>query len=183
MMVTLMNTGTAPATIDNVVVANAGAASAVLATPATLQPGASVLFPVSFAPMQLGSAMAVVEVWTSVATMPLRLPLSGSGRSINLSPTHTTLDFGMVSPGTSTTRSLLVTNIGFQNSGIISFEVVPPGHFSVMGAGGVLAPGEAMQFDITFTTTASSAPGTWSAVLEITATNDFLSIPLSASTN
>ncbi len=77
--VSVINTGTTPVTVSQVIVNGTGFTVSGATTPMTLAANKTASFNVSFAPMNTGSVSGTVKLVTDSAHRPAMLPLNGSG--------------------------------------------------------------------------------------------------------
>ena len=98
--VSVINTGTTPVTVSQVVVNGTGFSVTGTTAPMTLAANQATSFNVKFAPTDTGSVSGSVKVMTDAAHRPAMLPLNGSGS--NTTPQVSTVQ---VSPEVSTPGS------------------------------------------------------------------------------
>ena len=161
-----------------------------LSLPLTLTPGQSATFNVTFTPTTSGNIVGAISVIATVSSSQdpninynsaLSIPLSGTGRSPPgvLQPTPSSISFGSVPVGSSTTQSETLTNSG--NSSVSITQANLSGSaFSVSGLNLplTLVPGQSFTFGVAFAPdSAGSVTGSISFVS--TASNSSLSISLS----
>jgi hypothetical protein len=129
--------------------------------PATLNPGASATYTVTFAPSVQGNYNNAIDIVSNdPMAMTYSVDLSGRGRNPTmnascLSASPDALDFGTVDPGSTRVRTVDVSNCGPQNVTVTEYSIVndPNGPFSLSPAVAtpdVLAPGESTTVDVTF---------------------------------
>ena len=164
--VTLQNTGTGTVTISNVTVSGSGFSTSGLALPTDIAPGQYSTFNVVFSPSAAGNATGSVSITSNAPNSPLVISASGSAVASTplLISSVSTLDFGSVIAGSSSSLSVILTNAGNGNLTISSVGVTGAG-FSASGVGAntTLAPGQTAALNVTFL-----APPTGSAVGTIT---------------
>jgi len=114
---TLTNTGSGPLTISQFAVSGAAYSINGLATPATVAAGGSATFNAVFAPTTAGTLNGTVTVTSNAPNSPANIGLSGTGvaATIALSANPTSLTFGNVSTGSSSSKSVTLTNSGTSN--------------------------------------------------------------------
>lgn len=77
-----------------------------------LAPGAGCALQVTFAPMQSGARAGTLSIASSATTAPLIVSLTGTGMQSHLQITPSSLSFGSIAVGASTTESLTLANTG-----------------------------------------------------------------------
>jgi hypothetical protein len=181
--VTLSNQGSANLSVTQSAGPGTGFSLSGLVLPLTLVPGQSSSFTLSFAPASSGTFTSNLALVSNAPTSPTAISLSGSGVSqiLQLSPSATSLNFGSVTLGASSTQSVALTNTG--NSSVSVSQIGEAGSgFSVIGLSlpVSLSPGQSASFSVDFAPTAvGSMTGAVSVVSS--ATNSPLSISLSGS--
>jgi hypothetical protein len=181
--VTLSNPGSANLSVTQSAGPGTGFSLSGLVLPLTLVPGQSSSFTLSFAPASSGTFTSNLALVSNAPTSPTAISLSGSGVSqiLQLSPSATSLNFGSVTLGASSTQSVALTNTG--NSSVSVSQIGEAGSgFSVIGLSlpVSLSPGQSASFSVDFAPTAvGSMTGAVSVVSS--ATNSPLSISLSGS--
>ena len=179
--ITLKNSGSASVTISQVGVSGIGFSISGLATPTTIAAGGSTSFSAAFAPTSAGSVSGSVSLVNSGPNSPLGIPLSGTGvaatQLLGVSPT--TLSFGNVNDGTSTSQSVTLTNNGNSNVTISSIGVTGAG-FSGSGvnSGLMLSPNQTATLTITFDPS-SGGPVTGTVTIASNATNSPATVSVS----
>ena len=161
-----------------------------LSLPLTLTPGQSATFNVTFTPTTSGSFVGAISVAAIVSSSEDQninynsepyIPLSGTGISPPsvLQPTPSSISFGSVQVGNSTTQSETLTNSGGSSVSITQANLSGAA-FSQSGLNLplTLIPGQSFTFDVVFAPdSAGSVTGSISFVS--TASNSSLSISLS----
>src|SRR5207245_6256306 len=160
-----------------------------LGLPLSLAPGQSATFNVTFTPTTSGSVVGAISVTAIVSSSedsninynsPLSIPLSGTGISLTsvLQPTSSSISFGSVQVGNSTTQSETLTNSGGSSVSITQANLSGSA-FSVSGLNLplTLIPGQSFTFDVVFApNSAGSVTGSISVVSN--ASNSTLTISL-----
>ena len=161
--VTLANSGTSDLQITQIAVTGGAFSVSGVAAPVTISAGQAMALQATFAPKAAGTATGAITI-TSNATNPTStLTLNGSavaaGYTMSLSPTS--LNFGNVAAGSSTTQNLQLSNTG--NSSVTLTRVAASGagiSVSGLGATAALAPSQSVTLHVTFTpTTAGTTAG------------------------
>ncbi len=160
----LTNTGTSALTIAQVIVAGTGFSASSLSLPLSLSSGQSATFSVQFDPTTAGSSTGSISVVSSAPNSPATIALSGSGAAAtqSLSFGATSVAFGAVDTGSSSTQTVAITNTG--NTSVTVSQITETGAgFSLTGAGTpvTLTPGQVLVFGVLFApATAGNASGT-----------------------
>jgi hypothetical protein len=180
---TLSNSGTANLTISQITVSGTGFSTTGVSLPITLSPGQKSGFNVAFAPTGAGSVTGSLSLVSDAPDSPATVPLSGTGISATyqLSASPTSLSFGDVTVGTSTSQTATLSNNG--NSSVTISQVTVSG--AGFSASGVTPPltleaGQSVTLTVTFApTTAGSVTGSLS--ITSNASNSPATISLSGS--
>jgi hypothetical protein len=122
---TLTNTGSAALTISQLGVSGTGYSLSGLVTPSTVAAGASTTFSATFAPTTAGSLSGTITITSNAPTSPSTVALSGTGvaGTVILSANPTSLAFGNVNAGVTSSKSLTLTNNGTGNVTISQITV------------------------------------------------------------
>ena len=164
---TLTNSGGTSLTISAASANGTGFSLNGLTLPATLSPGQSTNFSVTFAPAGAGAASGSVSITSNGVNANLSIPLSGTGGTPgSLSANPTSLGFGNVQTGSTGSLSETVTNTGGATVTITQANVTPS-TFSVTGLNPptTLTGGQSVTFTVHFApTSAGSVTGTLSLV-------------------
>jgi hypothetical protein len=177
---TLTNTGGTTLTISAASASGTGFSLTGLTLPITLTTGQSTSFAVLFSPTASGSVTGSVSITSTGSDSNLSIPLSGAGVTQGtLAANPTSLAFGNVQDGSSSSLSETLTNTGGSSLTISAASASGTG-FSISGLsqGLTLAAGQSTSFNVLFSPTAS---GTVNGSVSITSTgsNPTLTIPLS----
>jgi len=180
--VTLTNSGGTELTVTQATLSGAGFAMSNLATPFTLKAGASASITITFAPPGAGSFSGNVSFATTCFGQNSNVVLSFSGIGLTpglLSPNPSSLAFGSVQVGSSSSKTETLTNTGGSTVNIT--QVVPSGSgfsFSGLTLPFLLAINESVTFNVIY---APTSAGAVSGALNLVsnASNTPLSIPLS----
>jgi len=158
--ITLLNGGTADATISNATVTGAGFSVSGLTMPAKVAPGNSATFNVVFAPRSAGPASGSVLLVSDAPNSPLTISATGSAvtATTGLSSNVASLDFGNVLLGSNDSQVATLTNVGNANVTISSVGLVGAG-FTLTGVASntTVAPGQTLNLNATFSPTATGA--------------------------
>lgn len=177
--VTLTNTGTGNLTVSQATVSGAGFSISGLSLPLTLTARQTITFSATFAPTTAGSASGTISITSNAANSPLIVPLSGTGVTLLLSATPSSLSFGNVTVGGSSSESVTLTNTG-TGSVTISKATVTGAGFSLSGLSlpFTLTAGKATTFSATLApATTGSASG--NVAITSNATNSPATVSLS----
>jgi hypothetical protein len=161
--VTLQNGGTGIVTISAATVTGAGFSTTGLALPMGIPPGQNATFNVVFSPRGAGPATGAIALVSDAPGSPLTITATGSSvaNTLSLTANTTSLDFGSVVVGGSS--SLNVTLINSGNADVtISSALVTGAEFSANGAGAntLLTPGQIAILTVLFApTVAGNAAG------------------------
>lgn len=177
---TLTNSGGSNLKITAASASGSGFSLSGLSLPVTLTAGQSVSFSVKFAPTAAGNASGNVVITSDGSNPTLNIPLSGTGSAAGaLGANPTSLSFGNVQVGNSSSKSQTVTNTG-SASVTLTGASSSSGAFSVSGLTlpTTLNGGQSVTFSVVFEPTAS---GNASGNLTLTsnATNPSLTVVLS----
>jgi len=177
---TITNAGGTSVTISQIGVSGPGFSVSGITTPLTLAPSQSATFTVTFAPQYGGNLTGRVTVSSNASNPSLALPLSGTAIPLGLlTATPSSLSFGSVTVGNSSSLSSTITNTGGTNAVISQIAVTGSG-FSVSGITTplTLAPSQNATFTVTF---APHYGGAITGRVSITsnASNQSLGLPLS----
>src|SRR5437016_3949362 len=158
----LTNCNGANLTISQVSVSGSEFQLSGLGLPFSLAPGQSATFNVTFTPTTSGSVVGAISVTAMVSSSqdsninsnsPLSVPLSGTGISppTVLQPTSSTISFGSVQVGNSSTQSETLTNSGGSSVSITQANLSGSA-FSVSGLNLplTLIPGQSFTFGVVF---------------------------------
>jgi hypothetical protein len=164
---TVTNTGGSSLTISAAAASGTGFSLSGLSLPLTLTAGQSTSFTVLFSPTASGAASGNVSITSTGSDSNLSIPLTGTGVTQGtLTPNPTSLAFGSVQDGTSSSLSETLTNTG-GSSLTISAATASGTGFSLSGltVPVTLTAGQSVTFTATFTpTSAGAASGSLSVV-------------------
>jgi Abnormal spindle-like microcephaly-assoc'd, ASPM-SPD-2-Hydin len=164
---TLTNSGGSSVSISQATVTGTGFSVSGLSLPLTLAAGQSTTFSATFSPQSAGSASGTLSVTSNASNSTLAVSLSGTGVTPGvLGATSSSISFGSVQVGNSTTQSETLTNSGGSSVTVSQANVSGSG-FSVTGLSLplTLTPGQSFTFGVAFApTSAGSASGSISVV-------------------
>jgi hypothetical protein len=136
--ITLSNSGNATLTISSATVSGAAFSMSSMSTPTTIAAGGTAQFNVVFTPTASSAVTGTISLVSNAPNSPLTIALTGTGTSASqlLSASPTTLSFGNVNDGTTSSLSVTLTNSG--NADITISGVTTTGSgFSTSGGSGV----------------------------------------------
>jgi hypothetical protein len=155
---TLTNTGSTPLTISQLAISGAGYSLSGLTTPSTIAAGGSATFNAVFAPTTAGSLPGKITISSNAPASPSTVALTGTGAAgtVVLSANPTSLAFGNVNAGATSSKSVTLTNGGTGNV-TISQVTVSAKDVSTSGVATpvTLAPGQSQIMTVAFTPTAA----------------------------
>lgn len=174
------NTGTDSLIVSEIIISGVNAANFNLSTPTPfeVEVGENVKLPVAFSPTVIGAYTAQVTIQSDGGIGQVSLVGTGSQAVVQVVPT--TLPFGSVTIGSSSTDSVTVINGGSVILNITSIVLggANPGQFSTNPAAFSLAPATSRKVPVTFSPTAA---GTFSASLVINSNGGNPTVSLSGS--
>jgi hypothetical protein len=131
---TLRNTGTAPLTVSAITASGGGFSVSGFNLPMTIAPGASVSGTVIFAPSSVGSATGSVTIASdsSAAVAPVALTATAITASPQLVLSPTSMAFGSVTTGQTSSQQLTIRNSGTATLHVTALAAAGTG-FSVNG--------------------------------------------------
>jgi hypothetical protein len=159
----ITNNGSASLTIQGLVVSGAGYSVSGLTIPATLATGQSASFTAEFAPTAAGNLGGTVTISSNAPNSPVKVALNGTGvsASLTLTANPTQLAFGGINAGSSSSKSVTLTNSG--NTSVTISQITATAkdvHTSGITTPLTLAPGQAKVMNVSFSpTTAESVSG------------------------
>lgn len=155
---TLTNTGSAALTVTQISVSGQGYSASGLNTPTTISAGKTATFSLLFAPQAAGSLPGSVSISSNAPTSPNSASVTGTGiaASVTISPSPSSLSFGNVNAGTTSSKSIVITNSG-NSSVTLSQVTVTAKDISASGISTptTLAPGQKASLSLSFKPSAS----------------------------
>lgn len=177
--VVLTDSGTSNVTIKSIAIS--GASFSVKSGAAvTLTPNQTTTITVMFTPAGPGSSQGTLTIASDASDSSMSIMLTGMGvaATSQLSPSSTTLSFGNVVTGTSTTMPVVVTNDGGAVVNVSGATVSGAGFSFTSSSSAPLNPNGTVTYTVKFSPTAAAASqGTLS--ISSNATNNPLNITLS----
>jgi hypothetical protein len=180
--ITLKNNGNAALTLTQMSVAGSGFAQSGLAAPLVIGAGATSTFNAIFDPASTGASNGTITLLTNGNPSSLIISMSGTGQvaTASLQASPTSLSFGNVSDGQSSSQTTQITNNGNSNVTISGVSVAGAG-FSVQGIaqGTTLTPGQSITATVVFAPAQGGAMNGASITIASNAANSSLAIGLS----
>ncbi len=128
------------------------------ASGAALAAGAICTLQVAFSPTQSGALAGTLSIANSATSLPLTVPLTGTGAQSQLRLGAASLNFGAVPLGQSAALTLALINNGTAPVSALQASIVATSDFVVTGCTSTtIAPGASCLLGITFTPTAVGA--------------------------
>jgi hypothetical protein len=160
--VTLTNTGTANVAISAHSITGTGFTLTGWSAPASLTPGQTTTFTVTFAPSASGNFTGSVSIVSNAAGSPLAISLSGSGTAtqatMTISPSP--VAFGNVAVGSNSSQTVTLKNTGNATLNITAATISGTGFTTSLTAPKSVNAGATTQFTVTYApTTEGSATG------------------------
>jgi ASPM-SPD-2-Hydin domain-containing protein/HYDIN/CFA65/VesB family protein/centrosomal CEP192-like protein len=155
--VQLSNSGNASLTITQASLTGAGFSITGLSLPLTIAAGQTSTFNVQFVGQAAGTVSGSLSLVSNAANSPASLPLNGTSISstATLQVSTNSLSFGSVNAGTTSTKSVTLTNTGNANVTVSGISIGGT-NFSLSGAGAVtLSAGQTDTFSVLYTPTGS----------------------------
>ncbi len=158
--ITVGTSGTQSLTVTNMGTSNTSITSATITggsfsykgpvLPLNLQPGQSTSISVSFLPSAPGSAQGSLSLSSKQGSVPVSLTGTGTQPAISIAPSS--VNFGNVAVGVTTSQTVTLSNPGNANLDLTQFTR-PAAGFSVSGlrAPMTLTPGQTAKFSVSFT--------------------------------
>jgi hypothetical protein len=158
--VMLSNSGSSDLTISQVAVSGSGFSASGVAVPATVPPGQSIALQVTYAPAVAGTSTGSVAIASDALTTTPTVSLSGTGMNAtySMSLTPSSVSFGNLNVGSSSTQTVQLANTG--NSSVTVSQVAASGAgVSVSGLTTpvTIAPSQSVPLTVKFLPTASGA--------------------------
>jgi hypothetical protein len=155
---TLQNTGTASLTVSAITPTGAGYSVSGFTLPLTLAAGQTAAGSVVFAPTASGAVSGSVAFTSNSATATSPVTLSGTGVAPQLAMTPTSMAFGSITTGTTSTQALTLRNSGTASLSVTQLAVTGAG-FSITGftLPLTIAPGASVAGSVGFAPTTGGA--------------------------
>jgi Abnormal spindle-like microcephaly-assoc'd, ASPM-SPD-2-Hydin len=155
--VTSSNQGTVDLKITGVAISGVGFGVSGVPTPLTLGAGQSVSWTLSFNPVSAGAVSGSMSIQSNAATYTVSLSGTGVASVPQVSPSATTVSFGSVKTGTTSSQPVVLTNTGNANVNISSVTASGTGFAASGGSGVTLAPNQSVTVTVTFDPSAAGA--------------------------
>jgi Cep192 domain 4 len=154
--ITLSNPGV-DLTIISVAISGAGFGVSGISTPLTLDTGQSVSFTATFDPASATTVSGDISMESSTATYTIGLSGTGVAAVLQISPSTSSVSFGNVAMGTSSSQPVTLTNTGNADVNISSVTASGTGFASSGGSGVILAPNQSVTATVSFDPSAAGA--------------------------
>jgi hypothetical protein len=165
--VQIANPGTVPVTITAANISGAGFSTSGLALPLTLSAGKTATFNVQFNPKSVGASTGSLYLASDASNPPSAIALSGAGVApgLHLAVNPLNVNFGNVTVGSTSSRSVTLTNTGNSNV-VISRAALTGANLSLSGGSAVtLSPSQSITLTVQYSpTSAASTAGTLAIV-------------------
>lgn len=155
--VTIANGGGANLTVTQASAAAAGVTITGISFPLTIAPGSRSTLTVVFSPKAAGALSGNVSILSDLSSSPSTVSLSGTGIAATalLTANTSSLSFGNVAVGTSSIKSVVLTNSGNSDVTISGVTISGAGYAaSGIQSGQILHSGQSATLDATFTPSA-----------------------------
>ena len=169
--VQLANPGTASVTISAANMTGTGFATSGLNLPLTLSAGQSSTFNVQFNPKAAGASTGNLSLSSNASNAASSISLSGTGiaAGLTLSVSPSSVSFGNVTVGNSSSRNITVTNTGNSNVAIAGVNLTGAQLTLTGGSAVTLSPSQSINLTVQFSpTSAASTSGSVSIVSNAT---------------
>jgi hypothetical protein len=148
----LGNSGKADLVITKISVSGKVFGASGLSIPQTIPAGETETFTASFKPIGPGADTGSIAIFSNASESPLSLALTGSGAASNsqLSVSRTSVNFGTVRMGSTSTQDVVLKNTGNSNVTISSVATAGTGFTVTGGVDVILMPGQSINVAIGF---------------------------------
>jgi hypothetical protein len=158
--VTLKNSGQSDVQVAQIAVTGGAFSVSGMAAPLTISAGQSMALETTFAPKTAGAATGAITVSSNATNPTATVALTGSAvaASYTMSLLPSSLNFGNVTAGSSSTQNVQVSNTG--NSSVTVTQVAASGagiSVGALGAPVTLAPSQSLTLGVTFAPTTAGA--------------------------
>ncbi len=150
----ITNTSTTPATFNSITPTGDYTATGDCPTSNSLAPNTTCTEQITFTPTQTGTRTGTISIATSLTTLPINIPLTGTGIQSHLQITPSTLSFGSIAIGASANQTLTLTNTGTAGVTTLAFNLTGDYATTVPCTFTTLAPNTSCTVTITFSPTA-----------------------------
>ncbi len=153
----ITNTSTTPATFNSIATTGDYTATGDCPINNTLASHTTCTEQITFTPTQTGTRADTVAIATSLSTLPINVPLSGTGIQSHLQITPSALSFGSIAIGASANQTLTLANTG--TAVVTNLVLTITGDYAITTPclTTTLAPGSTCTITITFAPTALGA--------------------------
>jgi trimeric autotransporter adhesin len=150
----ITNTSTAPATFIAITTTGDYTSTGDCPINNTLAPDTSCTEQITFTPTQTGTRTGTAAIATSLSTLPINVPLTGTGIQSHLQITPSALNFGSIAIGASSSQTLTLTNTGTATVDNLALTITGDYAITIPCGLTTLAPNASCTATITFTPTA-----------------------------
>ncbi len=158
--VTISNGGGSNLTITQANTTVAGVTLTGTSLPLVIGAGKQATFDVIFSPKAAGALSGDISIMSNLSSSPSTVTLSGTGMAATalLTASASSMSFGNVAVGKSSSMSVVLTNAGNSNVTVSKSSVSgAPYSASGVSAGLILAPGQSATLDVTFSPLAAGS--------------------------
>jgi Abnormal spindle-like microcephaly-assoc'd, ASPM-SPD-2-Hydin len=158
--ISLSNGGNASVTITQASMTGAGLSTTGLSTPTTIAAGGNTTFNAVFTPTVAGAVSGSLTLVSNSLTSPLKIDMSGTGVAAThlLGASPTSLPFGSVNDGGSSSLNVSLKNNGNSNVTISGVTVTGAGYSATgVSSGLTLTPNQTATLSVTFAPTTAGA--------------------------
>jgi Abnormal spindle-like microcephaly-assoc'd, ASPM-SPD-2-Hydin len=121
--ISVTNMGKENVTVSQVAASGTGFSVSGFSGTTTLSAGQSLSLPVSFSPTQPGSMTGSLKITSNATNSPTMIPLSGTGVESQLSVSPSSVNFGSVTTGKTSSQTVTISNSGTASLTITSVAV------------------------------------------------------------
>jgi hypothetical protein len=173
----ITNTSTTPATFNSITLTGDYTATGDCPTSNTLAPNTTCTEQITFTPTQTGPRTGTIAIATSLSTLPINIPLTGTGIQSHLQIAPSSLSFGSIAIGASANQTITIANTGTANVTNLAFALTGDYALTAPCTFTTLVPNTSCTATVTFTPTTL---GSDNSTLTITSSdpNSPVQIPL-----
>jgi hypothetical protein len=153
----ITNTSTTAATFNSITPTGDYTATGDCPTNNTLAPNTTCTEQITFTPTQIGDRTGTIAIATSLNTLPINIPLTGTGIQSHLQVTPSSLAFGSIAIGASANQTITITNTGSADVTNLTFALTGEYALTVPCTFTTLVPNTSCTATVTFTPTTLGA--------------------------
>jgi hypothetical protein len=165
--ITLTNSGNASITINSVTAGGAGFSASGITAGQMIAAGGTATFSAGFAPTAPGAVSGSITIGSTATNSTLVVSLSGTGTQAALSANPSSINFGSILDGDTSTVNVTLTNSGTANLSISAANASGTGFTMSTLSPQTLTPGGTATFTVTF---APTSPGNATGTVSVTST-------------